>query len=247
MEQAEPTTEEADILQKQLISLMDMNKELDSILELQISLMKRPEPAIEQQIQVRESFSRQTRSCVDHYRAQDLCCPQAKTIPIWQQIMIAILAIPFEVYVQIMQDIKSTPLIILQLGYMLLYTLLYELVFTLAACPHWYPLWLMRYVRNVTPFCVPLGLYLTLHCYWNGYQRLAAAMAGGLVGHLHGQVQSPEAKAHRATLEAVKNIYQEAYEQMKEDSSKSLDGKLFFCIPPPSRSSSLSRNKINAG
>ena len=150
--------------------------------------------------------------------------------------MIAVVAIPFEVYVpmfEIIEDIKSTPLDIVQLGYMILYTLLYEFVLTLAACPHWYPVWLMRYVCIVTPFHVPLGLWIALHSYWNGYKRLGIAMAGCLVGHLHDQFKISDTKAYETSLEAVKEIYQEAYDQMKEDSIKALDGKLFsFCISP---------------
>ena len=151
-----------------------------------------------------------------------------KKMTINQQTMIAIVAIPFG----IIEDIKSISLTIVQLRHIALYTILYEFVLTLAACPHWYPLWLMRYVRILTPFCVPLSLWITLHCYWNGYKRLAIAMAGCLVGHLHNQFKSLDSKAYAATLGAVKKIYQEAYDQMKDDSSKSLDGKLFSCIPP---------------
>ena len=147
-----------------------------------------------------------------------------KKLTINQQIMIATVAIPFG----IIEDIKPIALTIVQLRHIVLYTILYEFVLTLAACPHWYPLWLMRF----TPFCMPLSLWITLHCYWNGYKRLAIAMAGCLVGHLHNQFKSPDSKAYAASLEAVKEIYQEAYDQMKDDSSKSLDGTLFFCIPP---------------
>ncbi|KAL8794671.1 MAG: hypothetical protein Q9195_002746 [Heterodermia aff. obscurata] len=207
MEPLEPTNEQCNIFKELVDSLADVSKQLDSITEQQISSMKRPEPAKEAKF-------------------QDLGSPKLKRMTINQQVMIAIVAIHFGVYVLLfdfIEDIRSNPLNIFQLGSIVTYALIYEFVFTAAACPHWYPLWLMHFIRIVTPFYIPLRLWITLHCYRSGYKGLAIAMAGCLAGHFQGQVKIPDTKTHEVTLDAVKKIYQEAYDQMKEDLSKSLD------------------------
>ena len=55
MEPPEPSGEEPDILKGHSDSLIDLNKELDSVMGLDISSLKRPEPAIKQKLEVRET------------------------------------------------------------------------------------------------------------------------------------------------------------------------------------------------
>ena len=63
METPEPTEDEPDILEEHLDSLIDLDKKSDSLLEVEISLMRRPEPAIEQKLQVREPPSLDAYFC----------------------------------------------------------------------------------------------------------------------------------------------------------------------------------------